>query len=484
MLKIDTTKPQALFGVEAVRQLELASQKFLPPHTLMQRAGLAVAQCALAIAPHARCIWIACGPGNNGGDGLEAARHLHQWGKTVVVTWLGSAKTAPPDSLASYQQASQAGVVFADTPPPNFDLCVDALLGIGASARPPQGVMASWITHMNSSGQAILAVDLPTGLDAESGAMQLPHVRATHTLCLLTLKPGLYTAHGRDLSGTVWLADLEVDQHPLAMVRPSAYLSGKPARQDRLHASHKGSFGDLAVIGGAPGMTGAALLAASAALHAGAGRVFVSLLYDNARQLDDQQPELMFRPFAALDLAAMVVVCGCGGGGGTPIEAVLAEILSTPSPLVLDADALNALADSAALQVLLLKRCKSAWPTLLTPHPLEAARLLKTTTQEIQNNRLQAAQQLAEKFACIVVLKGSGTVIASPNQVPFINPTGNGKLATPGSGDVLAGLLGARLAAGQHPFSAACDAVYRHGEVADQWPQSPSLTAGKLAKML
>jgi len=482
MLKIDATKPQALFSVAALRQLELTSQKLLPPHTLMQRAGLAVAQCALAIAPHAGCIWIACGPGNNGGDGLEAARHLHQWGKTVVVTWLGSAEKAPPDSLASYQQARQAGVVFADTPPPNFDLCIDALLGIGASALAPQGDMAAWITHMNNSGQPILAVDLPTGLDAESGAMQTPHVRATHTLCLLTLKPGLYTAHGRDLSGTVWLADLEVDQQNLAMLHPIAYLSGEPTRHNRLHASHKGSFGDVAVIGGAPGMTGAALLAASATLHAGAGRVFVSLLDDNPRQLDDQQPELMFRPFDALDLAAMVVVCGCGGG--TPIEALLAEVLSTPSPLVLDADALNALAESAALQGLLIKRSKTAWPTVLTPHPLEAARLLKTTSQEIQKNRLQAAQQLADQFACIVVLKGSGTVIAAPEQVPFINPTGNGKLATPGSGDVLAGILGAYLAAGQLPFSAACDAVYRHGEVADQWPQSPALTAGMLAKML
>jgi len=482
MLKIDTTKPQTLFGLEAVRQLEQASQKLLPPHTLMQRAGLAIAQCALSIAPHAQNIWIACGPGNNGGDGLEAARHLHQWGKKVVVTWLGSAETAPPDSLLSFQQASQAGVVFANTPPPNFDLCIDALLGIGATTRPPQGDMAAWIALMNNSGHSILAVDLPTGLDAESGEMQNPHVRATHTLCLLTLKPGLYTAHGRDLSGTVWLADLAVEQHPLAMVRPSAYLTGQPARHDRLHATHKGSFGDVAVIGGAPGMTGAALLAASAALHAGAGRVFVSLLDDNARQVDDQHPQLMFRPFDALDLASMVVVCGCGGG--TLIEALLAEILSTPAPLVLDADALNALAESTALQALLIKRSKTAWPTVLTPHPLEAARLLKTTTQEIQKNRLQAAQKLADQFACIVVLKGSGTVIAAPDQVPFINPTGNGKLATPGSGDVLAGILGARLAAGQLPFSAACDAVYRHGEVADQWPKDKSITAGMLAKML
>jgi hydroxyethylthiazole kinase-like uncharacterized protein yjeF len=190
----------------------------------------------------------------------------------------------------------------------------------------------------------------------------------------------------------------------------------------------------------------------------------------------------MFRPFKTLALSDLVMVCGCGGG--PQIEAVLAEVLSAPSPLVLDADALNCLAANAALQDLLVQRGNKAWTTVITPHPLEAARLLKITTQEVQNKRLQAAQQLAQQFKCIVVLKGSGTVIAAPGQVPLINPTGNGKLATPGSGDVLAGLLGARLASGQPPFSAARDAVYRHGWVSDQWPEWSTLSAGALANKL
>ena len=482
MRKIDTTHSQPLFGVAATRSLEQDLQKQLPPHTLMQRAGLATANLALALAPHARCVWIACGPGNNGGDGLEAACQLHRLGKSVVVTWLGNPAQATPDSLASYQKAKLSGVTFADTPPINFDLCIDALLGIGASDRAPQGVMAAWIALMNDSTSLILAVDLPTGLNADSGQVSTPHVSATHTLCLLTLKPGLYTAHGRDVSGTVWLDSLGLDQLDCVKLSPSARLSPYPAPLQRMHASHKGSFGDVAIVGGAPGMTGAALLAASAALYAGAGRVFVSLLDTEALQVDTSQPELMFRPFSHLNLASTVLVCGCGGG--TPVEAVMSEVLSSPSPLVLDADALNVLAKSKPLQALLLLRSESSFTTVLTPHPLEAARLLMTTVQEIQNNRLHAAQQLVSQFGCLVVLKGSGTVIAAPGQVPFINPTGNAKLATPGSGDVLAGMVGAGLAAGLAPFTAARDAVFRHGEAADRWPPGPALCAMALVKSL
>lgn len=448
----------------------------------MQRAGLAAANLALAIAPHARSIWIACGPGNNGGDGLEAACLLHRLGKAVVVTWLGNPARATPDSLASYQKARLSGVAFADTPPPNFDLCIDALLGIGASDRAPQGVMATWIALMNDSEHPILAIDMPTGLNADSGQVSTPHVLATHTLCLLTLKPGLYTAHGRDVSGHVWLDDLRRDQLVCSILKPIAHLSAYPTPLQRLHASHKGSYGDVAIVGGAPGMTGAALLAASAALYAGAGRVFISLLDTEALQVDLNQPELMFRKFNDLDLASMVVVCGCGGG--TQVEAVMRAVLASPSPLVLDADALNVLAKSKPLRTLLLRRSQSSCATVVTPHPLEAARLLMTTVQDIQNNRVHAAQQLVSQFGCIVVLKGSGTVIAAPGQVPFINPTGNGKLATPGSGDVLAGLVGARLAGGHAPFPSARDAVFRHGEVADQWPQGPALSASELAKSL
>lgn len=477
MIKIETDTPRPLYGVSATRSLEHALQKPLPPHTLMQRAGLAIARLAQAVAPHARCIWLACGPGNNGGDGLEAACQLHLLGKNAVVTWLGNPAQATPDSLAAYQKAKQVGVAFSDVPPPNFELCIDALLGIGASDRAPQGTMAAWIERMNQCNQPVLAVDLPTGLNADSGTVAACCVRATHTLCLLTLKPGLYTAHGRDMSGTVWLDDLGLDQLDTTFLSPTAHLCAYSLPLERLHASHKGSYGDVAIVGGSVGMTGAALLAASAALHAGAGRVFVCT---DTLQVDTSQPELMFRPFDALDLSAMTVVCGCGGAN--QIDTVLSHLLSSPAPLVLDADALNVLANSQTLQTQL--RVRGARSTVLTPHPLEAARLLETTAQEIQNNRLYAAQQLADRFGCVAVLKGSGTVTAAPGKVPFINPTGNARLATPGSGDVLAGLIGARLASGITPFLAARSAVFHHGQVADQWPHGQVLSAGMLARML
>ncbi len=485
MLKIDLTLRQALYSVAATRRLEQAAQAALPIHTLMQRAGLAVAQLALAVAPHAQRLWIACGPGNNGGDGLEAALHLQRWGKSPVVTWLGDLDKTPPDAAASYQRARQAGVTFSDTPPPHFDFCMDALLGMGANPQVPTGCMAEWIQRMNASHVPVLAVDLPTGLQADTGVMSDISVQATHTLSLLTLKPGLFTGHGRDATGTVWLADLDISHDAGTtpnLATPTAWLAGAPEMVARRHASHKGSYGDVAVIGGAPGMTGAALLAASAALHAGAGRVFVGLLDGGSLTVDMTQPELMFRPLDALDFNAMTLVCGCGGGEAVRVR--LAQVLATTSPLVLDADALNAIAGDKQLQTQLIARSQQLGSTVLTPHPLEAARLLGSTVAQVQNDRLNSAQQLAQCFGCTVILKGSGTVIATPGQTPVINPTGNARLASAGTGDVLAGMVGACLARGSTAFEAACQAVYRHGLSADQWPFSASLVGGSLARQV
>lgn len=483
MLKIDIRSRQALYSVDVTRRIEGTAQAALPPHTLMQRAGLAVAQLALAVAPHAQRIWITCGPGNNGGDGLEAAMHLQRWGKEPIVSWLGSAESAPPDAAASHQRAVGAGVAFTDGPPDRWDLCIDALLGIGTHVRAPEGRMADWIDRINAGAAPVLAVDLPTGLHADTGHAAQPSVNASHTLSLLTLKPGLFTAHGRDAAGTIWLADLHV--HPNTanqeVASPTAWLAGAPAIALRRHASHKGSYGDVAVVGGAPGMTGAALLAASAALHAGAGRVFVGLLDGGTLTVDAQHPELMFRPVHALDFKTMTVVCGCGGGDA--IRVPLSKILSISAKVVIDADALNAIANDAQLQTLLVARGQRDASTVLTPHPLEAARLLGTTATQVQHDRLAAAQQLAQRFNCTVVLKGSGTVIAAPGQTPVINPTGNARLATAGTGDVLAGMVGARLAGGLGAFEAACQATYQHGNAADRWPLGTTLVAGSLARL-
>ena len=515
--RLDLTRAHPLFNVAATRRLEQTAMAALPAHTLMQRAGLAVARLALALAPHARTVWIACGPGNNGGDGLEAALHLQRWGKAPWVTWLGDtagssggarADRPAADALAAWARAQAAGVRLADAPPPLSalgpqDLCVDALLGIGA-ARPVGGTMAEWLAHMAASAATRLAVDVPSGLNADTGALAAPNTpvmlagradssRAIgrfhsnsrlHTLSLLTLKPGLFTADGRDACGSLWFDDLGV----AVDAAPSAWLNGAPTPAARPHASHKGTFGDVAVIGGevdaARGiaMAGAALLAGRAALHAGAGRVYVSLLDDRGPVVDVAQPELMFRHVDALPLTALTVVCGCGGGDA--VAAVLPALLAQAPRLVLDADALNAIAASPALATALAQRADRGWASVITPHPLEAARLLGARAATVQADRLAAAQALAQRTRAVVVLKGSGSVIAADGHTPHLNASGNARLASAGTGDVLAGLIGARLAAGASAFNAACHAAWQHGAIADQWPTGHTLTASALARQL
>lgn len=458
-----------LHDVVQTRQIEAQAADGVSTFTLMQRAGLAVARLTLALAPHAKCIWIACGPGNNGGDGIEAALHLLAWGKRVVVTRDHDPASGPADACLAWQRAQAAGVTVQTEVPADFDACVDALFGIGMQ-RPLTGIYAEWVQRMNAATVPVIAVDTPTGLDAESGATQSIFVLADYTLSLLTLKPGLFTASGRDACGDIWFNRLGVNT-PLP---PQATLAGAPPSVPRPHASHKGSYGDVIVVGGAAGMVGAAVLAATSALHAGAGRVFVCLL-DDSSPFDPVHPELMYRAMDSADVVNQVVVAGCGGG--TSIAHHLPRVLKEAGALVLDADALNQVAQNPDLQAQV--RARGAQRTVITPHPLEAARLLDISVGQVQANRLTAARALAERYQCTVVLKGSGTVIAAPAATPFINPTGNAKLATAGSGDVLAGLLGALMAQGLSAADAACAATYQHGMAADLW-QSRTLSASEL----
>jgi len=469
----------------------------------MERAGLAVAQLARAISPHAKTIWIACGPGNNGGDGLEAARVLRRSGIEAVVTLAGDPAKRPADAAQSLCEALREGVRISASPPASLtdqDVCIDALLGIGAK-HAPIGVIADWLRVMQASPAAILAVDVPSGLDADTGVMHQDRstlVTANggihglveprrHTLALLTLKPGLFMAQGRDAAGTIWFDDLGVSEASRPCV--DARLNPEPAHRGRPHDSHKGSFGIVAVLGGeniqyrGQGMTGAALLAARAALCGGAGRVLVGLLDDAPMTVDTNLPELMFREATAIPWGESTTVCGCGGG--ERVRPWLPIVLRDVPRLVLDADALNALANDPSLQTMLAKRAsRRDCATVITPHPLEAARLLGCHVNEIQRNRVNAACQLGDRLGCTVVLKGSGTVIARPDRPPTINPTGNGRLATAGTGDVLAGLIGARLSGGLSEYDAACQAVYQHGMVADRWAALEPLTAMALAQAL
>lgn len=463
---------RALHNAAATRLAEALALAQHPPGTLMSRAGLAVAQLAMATAPHARAVHVFVGPGNNGGDGLVAARHLHAAGKQVWVTMLGDPARLPRDAATAFDDAGAAGVRLRSWSGPGdalgagCDLAIDALLGIGA-VRAVAGDMAEAIAAINHCGAPVLAVDVPSGLHPDTGAaLGGPLVRAHSTVSLLTLKPGCFTGLGRDHAGQLWLDNLGVSAG-----EGTGWLTGAPAVAARMHASHKGSHGDVAVVGGAQGMVGAAWLAARAALASGAGRVFVSLLDEQAARVDLQRPELMSRPrwwrSAPERLNRTTVVCGCGADDG--LTEVLPPLLAHAARLVLDADALNAIAGDSALRVALRARAARGRATILTPHPLEAARLLGCSALQVQQDRIGAAVSLAESCGATVVLKGSGTVTATPGALPFINPTGNGALATAGTGDVLAGWIGGRWAQDDATNSqqVATAAAWQHGHAAD-----------------
>ncbi len=492
---------EPLFDVAATRAIEQAALAGLPPHTLMARAGEAVARLASALAPHGRQVWIACGPGNNGGDGLLAAARLQaRSAARLCVTLAADPAHLPADAAWALAHAQAAGVQINAEPPDQADLVIDALLGIGVQ-RPAQGRLAEHLdalNRLNGAGALRLSVDLPSGLQADTGehlhpfSNGVPPPGERHTLSLLTLKPGLFTAAGRDAAGSVWFESLGVDPTTVLPARPPmAWLNTGNCNGDctgdgagpRPHASHKGSWGDVVVIGGqglsvqGTGMTGAAVLAARAALFGGAGRVYLALLdaanTQQAVNWDPVCPELMLRTPAALmasDLwRSAAVVCGCGGGSA--VTSHLPDLLRAAHTLVLDADALNAIAADGALQRLLSARGRlPEHITVLTPHPLEAARLLQTDTAAVMRDRLAATQALCDRFAAICVLKGSGSVIGQPGAAPWINHSGNAALATAGTGDVLAGLIGCALAsapAAGSAFERVAGAVYAHGARAD-----------------
>ncbi|AOW15545.1 hypothetical protein LPB72_06895 [Hydrogenophaga crassostreae] len=493
MRRISFDQLEQLHSVQATRALERAATAQLPAHALMARAGQAIAQLSQALAPHARRIWVACGPGNNGGDGLVAAtllyKHARQHGlqTQICITFAGDPNALPADASHALREALTCGLQPSDDPPTNFDFAIDALLGIG-TAREPEGTIAKHLELLRNALAPVLSVDVPSALLPDTGVLlgplpgTTPNVR--HTLSLLTLKPGLFTAQGRDAAGDIWFDGLGVNHQPAA--QPSGDLLSafgiETITTDRPHASHKGSHGEVLVMGGqgmkdsGSGMVGAAALAARAALRTGAGRVYLSLIGapSSPTDFDPGQPELMFRSVNAACqgdlLERSVVVCGCGGGESIVLQ--LPSILSRARTLVLDADALNAIAADTQLQSLLTQRQTRAWTTIITPHPLEAARLLGTTTTQVMQDRLAAGTQLSERFGAICVLKGSGTVITAPGQPRYINGSGNGALATAGTGDVLAGMLGAALALASPcklPLITTAQTVFHHGWLADQW---------------
>lgn len=474
-----------LYRVASSRAIEALALQASAPMQLMARAGASVAKLAMALQPDAgRMIWIVCGPGNNGGDGLVAARLLHGLGRKVMVSLIGAKANGPADARQALAEAQAAGVVIrADlSPPEHLGLIVDGLLGLGATQGPGSGELEGAISLLNRLSTPKLAIDLPSGLSGDSGCAKGSAVlQAQHTLCLLNLKPGLLTGQGRALCGELWFDDLGLtpsqmaDAHWLGQDCLQTWLQPGPA------TAHKGSQGDVLVMGGAPGMRGAARLAGRAALAAGAGRVYLNFLNTSAALAEDAdalRPELMLMPPQRLQSSegwqGLTAVAGCGGGSAIAPE--LAALLQHSERLLLDADALNSLSLSPTLQEALRQRAARGLPTLLTPHPLEAARLLDISTAEVQADRLSAAQALADRFDCYAVLKGSGSLVAAARSDELlINSSGNAALATAGTGDVLAGWLAGlwTQAPKQDPQAIAAAAVYWHGRAADAQRAGP-----------
>ncbi len=463
-----------LLRVAQLRGIEDDAARALPPRTLMIRAARALADLALTVGDGPYLIF--AGPGNNGGDALEAACLLHEAHRAVEVVLLAVPESLPGDAAISWQRCRALGLPVARTVPEHIEapIVIDGLFGIGLT-RPLTGSFADAVRCMNMSRAQIIAVDVPSGIDADTGALvgglEGCAVRATTTLSFIADKPGLHTGDGIDCAGRIIVDAIGIEAEHLARHAAGAGRLNAPAQfaqvlRPRALNTHKGSFGNVAVVGGNWGMTGAAHLAARAALLAGAGRVYLHPLGERLG-FDPLFPEIMIRRVEDLD-CSHVVVAGPGLGQDTTARSVLGQALDAAPRLVLDADALNRIGSDKPLADILAARCRRpGLDTLLTPHPMEAARLLGVRNEDIGRDRIGAAKRLVDRFGASVVLKGAGSVIAHPDGRWLINPTGNPGLASAGTGDVLAGLLGALLAWCGDAFAALQTAVWLHGAAAD-----------------
>ncbi|MBS0512248.1 MAG: NAD(P)H-hydrate dehydratase [Proteobacteria bacterium] len=458
-----------IYSVAGIREIE---QKLIPSARppLMERAGRAAAEDAVRLTmDRPGPILFACGPGNNGGDGFVMARQLRQAGREVVVAFADDPARLPTDAGKAHADFIHAGGTttpeLPDPPASGWALVVDALFGIGLK-RGLEGRYARWIEGLNAQPGVRMALDVPSGLDADTGRPTGPCFRATHTTTFIALKPGLLTNDGPDHCGEISVQSLDIDcpawLEPRGFgVTPALFES---CLRPRPRNTHKGRYGDVGILGGDSGMAGAALLAGRAALFLGAGRVYVGLMDPQAPTVDIVHPELMLRSAASLPRQLSALALGPGLGQRDAARVELSAAISSAAALVLDADALNLLAAASSLHGSVAGRAAA---TVLTPHPAEAARLLARQTAEVQADRLNAALELAARFNACIVLKGCGSVIATPDGRWYINGTGHPGMATAGMGDVLTGLCASLLAQGWAAEQAVIAAVHLHGAAAD-----------------
>ena len=483
-MRREPARPRALYSSREIRAVESHYLETPSPEPLMERAGRATAELARELlGSQDSAVLVFAGPGNNGGDAFVAARHLKQWWYRVAVVFNGDPFKLSGDATRALQAWRDCGGDVHDLVPSgrDWDLVIDGLFGIGLT-RELTGKPAELVSFVNELGVPVLAIDVPSGLDADTGRIRGRAVRASHTITFIGLKPGLFTLDGVDHCGQVHLRSLDVDANAVVVPRAELLDAGALAAvvAPRKANTHKGTFGSLGIVGGAAGMVGAAWLAGRSALHMGTARVYVGTIDNSAPMLDPLQPELMLRHADAVlkleHLSALAV--GPGMGLSAAAKGLLKNALRTGLPAVFDADALNLLAQEAIMRRALVRRSA---PTVITPHPAEAARLLGRSTSHVQMDRIAAARELAARLSCEVVLKGAGSVCASPDGSYRINTSGNPGLASAGQGDVLTGMVGALLAQGHAAAPALHAAVYLHGAAADDLVQSGTGPAGLTA---
>ncbi len=479
MIAMDTALP--LYSAAQVKALDArAIREFrIEGYTLMQRAaGAALAELRQAW-PRAHRLVVLAGPGNNGGDALDLARQAAAQGLMVDCFLLAEPASLKGEAAEAWQAFQQAGLRLQALPDLEAalaaaDVAVDGLLGTGLS-RAVSGHIAAVIDRLNASDCPVLALDLPSGLGADTGAVLGCAVEAELTVSFIGRKQGLYTGPARNHTGRIAFSDLAVPPAVYEGNDPAAWLLDPAALRGLLPRrrpdTHKGSYGHVLAVGGAPGYSGAIRLCGQAALRGGAGLVSVITHPASALVVGLAQPELMVRGIEAEDAAceemlsrASVIAAGPGLGRLDWSQAWLDRLLTAARPLVLDADALNLLTPGQSLPP----------DTIVTPHPGEAARLLNCSASDIQRDRLQAANRLVSRLGCVVVLKGAGSIVASPAGDRWVCAAGNPGMAVGGMGDLLTGLIAALRAQGLSAANAACvgvqvhalagDAAARHGE--------------------
>lgn len=483
--------PHRLYRAAQVRELDrIAIEECgIPSDELMARAGAAAFAELRRRWPRATRLAVFCGSGNNGGDGYVLARLALEAGLAVSLYALSEVSAARGAAARAAERWRNAGGAIAPWAGADLDGCeviVDALLGTGFD-RAPEGVWRDAITAIGASGLPVLAIDVPSGLDADRGSAPGAVVRADLTVTFIGLKTGLFTGRGRELAGEVRFSDLGLSETVLARVDPTAARLSPEVfgalLRPRRRGAHKGDFGHVLVIGGDHGMSGAARLAAEAAARSGAGLVSVATRAAHAPLLSVARPELMAHGVEAVtDLTPLlaradVLAVGPGLGRGAWSRAMFDAALDSGLPLVVDADGLNLLAERS-LQ-------RDDW--VLTPHPGEAGRLLGIGVEQIELDRYAAAAALEERYGGVVVLKGAGTLVRGPAGATAVCDAGNPGMASGGMGDVLTGLIAGLLAQRITCADAAGLGVLLHAMAGDRAAAAGGergLLAGELLRQL